>query len=191
VTAVVLGGRWPWPAEKKSQAVGCWSEAQCVTSLDVWVLPETGYTRRAGAVPIIHQVVGAPPLDVLLVDDGLSQVESTWEMPVRARFKTRLSSFSLPIRFGRGAPAAPAPSRFITGEFGPGAEPYPSDGCWAKPDPGTGADAIRHPYDHRDLVRELGRRGEPALPAYTTRPWRRPRSAKVPPRPVREPTDEP
>jgi hypothetical protein len=128
----------------------------------VWVLPETGYARTAGAVRVVYQVVCAPPLDVLLVGDGLSQVEATWEIPVRAQFNTRVASFSPPTRFESGAQASPTPSRSITGEFGPGAEPYPPDG-WAKPDPGTGTDGMRHLYDHADVVWEFGRRARASV----------------------------
>ncbi|HSS10598.1 MAG TPA: hypothetical protein VLL25_11980, partial [Acidimicrobiales bacterium] len=44
-------------------------------------------------------MVGAVPLEVLLVGDGLSQVEATWEILVRARFDTGLASLSAPIGF--------------------------------------------------------------------------------------------
>ena len=58
--------------------------------------------------------------------------------------------------FESGAPTSPTPSRSIRppAKLGPGAEPYPPDGRWAKPDLGPGADARRHLYDHTDVVRE-------------------------------------
>jgi hypothetical protein len=151
-------------AEKKSQAVGCSSDAHCVTSLDVWVLPEMGYARTAGGVRVVYQVVGASPLDVLLVGDGLSQVEATREIPVRAQVKTRAVSFSPPTRFDRRRTGLsdPVPPHQISGEVGSGAESYPPDGL-AKPDLGTRADAMRHLYDHADVVWELGRRARASV----------------------------
>ena len=161
------------------------------------VLSETGYVRTAGGVRITHQVVGTGPLDLLRVSNGLSQVEVTWEIPVGAQFNTRPALFSRLIRFDkRGAGLSdPVPLHEIPdlelGEVGPGAEPYPPDGCWVKPDLDAAADAMRHLYGHPDVARELGVRCERALPAHTTRPRRRPRSANgLPPRPMREPTDE-
>jgi IS5 family transposase len=50
---------------------------------------------------------------------------------------------------------------------------------------------MRHLYGHPDVARELGVGCERALPVHTTRPRRRPRLANgLPPRPMREPTDE-
>lgn len=160
------------------------------------ILSETRYARIVGGVRIAHQVVGAGPLDILRVGDGLSQVEVTWEIPVRAQFNTRPALFSRLIRDKRGTGLSdPVPLHEIPklelGEVGPGAEPYPPDGCWVKPDLDAAADAVRHLYGHPDVARELSVRRERALPAHTTRPRRRPRSANgLPPRPVRESTDE-
>jgi hypothetical protein len=71
-----------------------------------------------------------------------------------------------PIRFESAAPASPTPSRSIRSpaKVGPGAEPYPPDACWAKPDLGPGADAMRHLYDRADIVRELGPRARASVP---------------------------
>lgn len=119
-------------------AVGCWSEAWSVPLVDMGVLSETRHARTAGGVRITHQVVGADPLDILRVGDGLSQVEMTWELPVGAQFNTRPALFSRLIRFDkRGAGLSdPVPLHEIPdlelGEVGPGAEPYPPDGCWAQ-----------------------------------------------------------
>jgi hypothetical protein len=176
-------------------AVGCWSEAWSVPLVDMGVLSETRHARTAGGVRIAHQVVGADPLDILRVGDGLSQVEMTWELPVGAQFHTRPALFSRLIRFDkRGAGLSdPVPLHEIPdlelGEVGPGAEPYPPDRCWAKPDLDAAADAMRHLYGHPEVARELGVGRERASPAHTTR--RRPRSANgLPPRPGWEPTDE-
>jgi hypothetical protein len=71
-----------------------WSEARCVPLVDVWVLPETGCTRTASGVRIARQVVGVPPLDVLLVGPRRRHMAATWEIPARARFNGGLASFS-------------------------------------------------------------------------------------------------
>jgi hypothetical protein len=63
------------------------------------------------------------------------------------------------------------------GEVGSGAEPYPRDACWAKPDLDAAADAMLQLYDHPDVTRELGRRTRASATPPTTRPRRRPRSA--------------
>lgn len=180
-----------------AQAVGCSSEAWSVPLVDVGVLSETRYARTAGGLRIAHQVVGAGALDILRVGDGLSQVEVTWEIPVGAQFNTRPAVFSRLIRFdnrgtGLSDPVALHETADLEfGEVGPGAEPHLPDGCWAKPDLDAAADAMRHLCGHPDVARELGVGRERALPAHTTRPRRRPRSANgLPSRPVREPTDE-
>lgn len=64
-------------------------------------------------------------------------------------------------------PLGPRPGPSISGEVGPGAEPYPPAGCWAKPDLGTGADAMRHLYDHTDVIGELGRASTSGTPDST------------------------
>jgi hypothetical protein len=53
------------------------SQAWSVPLVDMGVLSETRHARTAGGVRIAHQVVGADPLDILRVGDGLSQVEMT------------------------------------------------------------------------------------------------------------------
>jgi hypothetical protein len=62
--------------------------------------------------------------------------------------------FSPPIRLDKGAAGLsdPVPFGQITGEVGPGAQPYPPDGWGAKPDRGPGADPMRHRYDRADVV---------------------------------------
>ena len=68
---------------------------------------------------------------------------------VRAPFTTGLAAFPPPIRLDRRATGLsnPVPFRQITGEVGPGAQPYPPDGWGATPDLGPGADPMRHLYD--------------------------------------------
>jgi hypothetical protein len=150
--------------------------------VDVGVVPETRYARTAGGVHVAHQVVGAGPLDILLGSDGLSHVEATWEIPVGAQFDTRLASFSRFIRFDKFGTGLddPVPLQEILGlergEVRPGAEPYLSDVCWAKLDLDVGADARRSTTTQRSQ-RSSGVGRERALPAHTTRPRRRPRSA--------------
>jgi hypothetical protein len=131
----------------------------------MWVLAESGYARTAGGFRVVHQVVGAPPLEVLLVGDGLSQVEATWEIPVRPRINTGLALLSAPVGFDkRGTGLSdPVPLHQIGGEVGPSAERSPPEGCLAKPDLDAGVDAMRHLYDHADVVRERGGRATPSV----------------------------
>ena len=76
---------------------------------------------------------------------------------VWAPFTTGLPSFpSHSPRQGATGLCDPVPFGQITGEVGPGAQPYPPDGWGAKPDLGPGADPMRHLKDHPDVVRGLG-----------------------------------
>ena len=165
--------------------------------VDVGVLSETRYAGTSGGVCIAHRVVGAGPLGILRVGDGLSRVEVTWEIPMRAQVSARPALFSRLIRFDRrrtgGSDRVPlheTPDSEL-GEVGPGAEPYSPEGYWAKPDLDAAADAMRHLYGHPDVAGELGVGRERAFPAHPTRLVRRPRSANgLAPRQLREPTDE-
>ena len=136
-----LGRRWCWAGDDLGQprtgpGGWRWREARSVPLVDVWLLAERGYARTAGGVGVVHRVVGAPPLEVLLVDDGLSQVEATREIPVRPRFNTGLALLSAPVGFDKGGTGLSdrVALHQVSGEVGPGAERCPSDGCLAKPD---------------------------------------------------------
>ena len=61
---------------------------------------ETRYAR-SGDVNIAYQVVGAGPLDLVLVPGWVSNVEVFWEEPSAARFLERLASFSRLILFDK------------------------------------------------------------------------------------------
>jgi len=62
--------------------------------------PETKYTQSAD-VSIAYQVVGAGPLDLLIVPGFISHVEQAWENPAYSRFLQRLASFSRLILFDK------------------------------------------------------------------------------------------
>jgi class 3 adenylate cyclase len=62
--------------------------------------PETRYAR-SGDVAIAYQVVGEGPLDLVFVPGAVSNVELTWEDPLRASFFQRLASFSRLILFDK------------------------------------------------------------------------------------------
>ncbi len=62
--------------------------------------PETRYAR-SGSVNIAYQVVGAGPLDLVLVPGFVSHLELDWEEPRSAYFLERLASFSRLIRFDK------------------------------------------------------------------------------------------
>ena len=139
------------------------------------VLSETRYARTAGGVHIAQQVVDAGPLDIPLVGDGRSHVGAIRKIAVGAQLNTFLASFSRLIRFDRlgtglsdPVPLPQIPSLEL-GEIGPGAEPYPPDACWAKPDLDAGADAMRHLYDYPDVAMGLGRRARASGTAHTRR----------------------
>jgi class 3 adenylate cyclase len=61
--------------------------------------PETQYAKTADGVHIAYQVVGAGPLDLVLVPLGGNHVELAWEVVAFARVFRRLASFSRLIRF--------------------------------------------------------------------------------------------
>jgi hypothetical protein len=193
-----LWRRWSWAEDGLGQprtspkrlAAG----ARSVPLVDVWALPETGYARTAGGVSVVHQVVGAPRLDVVLVGDGLGQVQATWEICVRGTVQ-HWSRLALSARGPRGAARRPVgPCRFIRSAARSIQVPSCIYLTGAGPSPilGTGADGMPHLYDHADVVRELGRR---ARARVTGRHDATVAAASlgegVPPRPVREPTDEP
>src|SRR4051794_28002375 len=60
--------------------------------------PETRYAR-SGEVRIAFQVVGNGPFDIVFIPGFISNLEIAWESPARARFFSRLSSFSRLILF--------------------------------------------------------------------------------------------
>jgi class 3 adenylate cyclase len=62
--------------------------------------PETHYAR-SGDVNIAYQVVGAGPLDLVLVPGFISHLEIDWEYPAHAYFLRRLASFSRLILFDK------------------------------------------------------------------------------------------
>src|SRR5690349_2815529 len=63
-------------------------------------LPETRYVRNGG-VHIAYQVLGAGPLDLVVVPGHISHLEHHWEAPPVARFLRRLASFSRLILFDK------------------------------------------------------------------------------------------
>src|SRR6476469_5464757 len=62
--------------------------------------PPTRY-GRSGEESIAYQVVGAGPIDVVLVLGFATHVELQWEAPAFARFFERISSFSRLILFDK------------------------------------------------------------------------------------------
>ena len=62
--------------------------------------PETRYAR-SGDVRIAFQVVGNGPFDLVFIPGFISNLEIAWESPARARFFSRLSSFSRLILFDK------------------------------------------------------------------------------------------
>ncbi len=56
---------------------------------------------RSGAVSIAYQVIGSGPLDVVLVNGWISNVELAWEHPLPRSFLERLASFSRLINFDK------------------------------------------------------------------------------------------
>ena len=62
--------------------------------------PETRYAK-SGDVRIAFQVVGSGPFDVVFIPGFISNLDVAWESPVRARFFSRLSSFSRLILFDK------------------------------------------------------------------------------------------
>ena len=62
--------------------------------------PETRYAK-SGDVHIAYQVLGDGPIDLLFVPGFVSNVEATWQHPVRAAFFRRLASFSRLILFDK------------------------------------------------------------------------------------------
>jgi class 3 adenylate cyclase len=64
------------------------------------VQPQTRYAK-SGAVHIAYQVVGDAPLDLLLVNGGMTHLEYCWEFPAYAHWARRLASFSRLILFDK------------------------------------------------------------------------------------------
>lgn len=62
--------------------------------------PETHYAR-SGDVSIAYQVLGAGPIDLVLIPPFVSHVEYCWEYPAYARFLRHLASFSRLILFDK------------------------------------------------------------------------------------------
>jgi len=63
-------------------------------------VPETRYAR-SGDVSIAYQVLGAGPLDLLMVPGYVSNTEFEWTEPKIAAFRRRLASFSRLILFDK------------------------------------------------------------------------------------------
>ena len=63
-------------------------------------LPETKYTQN-GEVSLAYQVLGAGPLDLVLVPGFVSHLEQGWEEPAYARFLQQLASFCRLILFDK------------------------------------------------------------------------------------------
>lgn len=62
--------------------------------------PETKYTQ-SGNIAIAYQVLGAGPVDLLLVPGFVSHLEQAWEDPSYSRFLRRLAEFSRLILFDK------------------------------------------------------------------------------------------
>ncbi|MGB2851065.1 MAG: adenylate/guanylate cyclase domain-containing protein [Solirubrobacterales bacterium] len=63
-------------------------------------VPQTHYAR-SGDLQIAYQVLGEGPLDMVVIQPYLSNIEMFWELPSFARFFGQLSSFSRLILFDR------------------------------------------------------------------------------------------
>src|SRR5262249_8132476 len=63
--------------------------------------PETRYAR-SGDIRIAYQVVGSGPFDLVYVPGFASNIDAVWEMPLQARYFSRLASFALLILFDKG-----------------------------------------------------------------------------------------
>ena len=63
-------------------------------------IPLTRFARN-GDVHIAYQVFGSGPVDLLIVDDWVHQVEQVWEWPEFAGLLRRLGSFARTIHFDR------------------------------------------------------------------------------------------
>jgi pimeloyl-ACP methyl ester carboxylesterase len=61
---------------------------------------DTRYTR-SGNTSIAYQVIGSGPIDIVLVNGWVSNVEMAWEHPRPRRFLERLASFSRLINFDK------------------------------------------------------------------------------------------
>lgn len=78
------------------------------------MLPKTRYARSDG-VCIAYQVSGDGPIDVLMAPGTMSHLDLDWEIPNRALFFERFSSFCRLIRFDkRGTGLSDRPVRMAT-----------------------------------------------------------------------------
>ncbi len=66
----------------------------------VKAVPQTRYAK-SGDVNIAYQIVGEGPVDLVYVPGWVSHVEEVWEEPTRARFLSRLASFSRLLLFDK------------------------------------------------------------------------------------------
>ncbi|HEX5723279.1 MAG TPA: alpha/beta hydrolase, partial [Acidimicrobiia bacterium] len=64
------------------------------------MIPETRYAR-AGDAHIAYQVLGAGPIDIVLVDQWFSHMDGQWDVTPAAEFRRRLASFSRLIMFDK------------------------------------------------------------------------------------------
>src|SRR4051794_36052936 len=62
--------------------------------------PETRFTQ-SGEVAIAYQVIGAGPIDLLIVPGFVSHLEQAWEDAAYTRFLSGLASFARVIRFDK------------------------------------------------------------------------------------------
>src|SRR5689334_21378902 len=60
---------------------------------------ETRYAKMEDGVHLAYQLLGAGPIDVLMMPDGFVPVDAMLEEPALARFLHALASFSRLIRF--------------------------------------------------------------------------------------------
>ena len=60
--------------------------------------PQTRYAR-SGDVRIAYQVTGSGPVDLVWAPGILSHLDLDWDLPSKARFIERMSSFCRLIRF--------------------------------------------------------------------------------------------
>ena len=65
-----------------------------------FILPETRYAL-SGDVNIAHQVMGAGPVDIIMVPGVVSHVEFLHEMPGYTAFLRRLSAFARVVTFDK------------------------------------------------------------------------------------------
>jgi len=77
-------------------------------------IPEIRFAK-SGDVHIAYQVVGDGPVDLVLINDWIWNLELQWENPLCARFLERLTSFSRLLLFDkRGTVSRTGPSTSIS-----------------------------------------------------------------------------